>query len=75
MLTFSALKIHCSQNCKEILDKLDGYILEERGQTEMKVSKGDFSYRYSLLEMLGWGTKWVKWTPNGTNSGLFKIGF
>ncbi|XP_035824916.1 guanylate cyclase 32E [Aplysia californica] len=34
--TGEALKIHCSAECKNILDKLGGYNLEERGYTEMK---------------------------------------
>ena len=32
-----ALKVHCSKECKEILDKLGGYTLEERGYVSMKV--------------------------------------
>uniref|UniRef100_A0A0B7BMG8 Guanylate cyclase domain-containing protein n=1 Tax=Arion vulgaris TaxID=1028688 RepID=A0A0B7BMG8_9EUPU len=34
--TGEALKIHCSAECKNILDKLGGYVLEERGYIEMK---------------------------------------
>jgi hypothetical protein len=34
--TGEALKIHCSSECKQILDKLGGYHIEERGYTEMK---------------------------------------
>ncbi|CAG5129179.1 unnamed protein product [Candidula unifasciata] len=34
--TGEALKIHCSSDCKRILDKLGGYTLLERGYTEMK---------------------------------------
>lgn len=35
-----ALKIHISPQCKEKLDKLGGYITEERGIIHMK-GKGD----------------------------------
>lgn len=35
-----ALKIHISDKCKEALDKLDGYITEERGKVYMK-GKGE----------------------------------
>ncbi|CAL1540554.1 unnamed protein product [Lymnaea stagnalis] len=34
--TGEAQRIHCSAECKKILDKLGGYHLEERGYTEMK---------------------------------------
>ncbi|XP_076459366.1 guanylate cyclase 32E-like [Babylonia areolata] len=34
--TGEALKIHCSQELKEILDRLGGYHLEERGLVDMK---------------------------------------
>ncbi|KAJ8318357.1 hypothetical protein KUTeg_003448 [Tegillarca granosa] len=38
------LKIHCSKECKLLLDKLGGYTLEERGYVNMK-GKGDlFTY-------------------------------
>ena len=39
-LYFTALKIHCSAACKQLLDRLDGYILEERGEIRIK-GKGD----------------------------------
>lgn len=35
-----ALKIHCSAACKQLLDRLGGYILEERGEIKIK-GKGD----------------------------------
>lgn len=35
-----ALKIHISPQCKELLDKLGGYVTEERGLIEMK-GKGE----------------------------------
>ncbi|RWS26175.1 guanylate cyclase 32E-like protein [Leptotrombidium deliense] len=38
--TGEALKIHVSEDCKNILDKLGGYILEERGLTFVK-GKGE----------------------------------
>jgi len=34
------LKIHCSTACKQLLERLDGYILEERGEIRIK-GKGD----------------------------------
>jgi hypothetical protein len=34
---FLAMKIHISENTKEILDKLGGYIVEKRGTVEVKV--------------------------------------
>ena len=34
---FSALKIHASSECKELLERLGGYVLEERGKVAMKV--------------------------------------
>ena len=40
LLHFAALKIHCSTACKELLDRLDGYILEKRGEIAIK-GKGD----------------------------------
>ena len=33
----AALKIHISQECKDILDKLGGYKLESRGPITLKV--------------------------------------
>ena len=36
---FSALRIHVSPECKEVLDRLGGYVLQERGFVEMKVSE------------------------------------
>lgn len=42
--TGEALKIHCSVQCKHLLDELGGYILRERGMVSMK-GKGDmFTY-------------------------------
>ena len=32
-----ALRIHCSDQCKQMLDKLGGYILEPRGTVTIKV--------------------------------------
>ena len=39
-MIFAALKIHCSLACKQLLDRLGGYILEERGAISIK-GKGD----------------------------------
>ena len=36
---FSALRVHVSPECKEVLDRLGGYVLQERGFVEMKVSE------------------------------------
>ena len=35
---FSALKIHVSQSTKDVLDTFNTFVLEERGEIEMKVS-------------------------------------
>lgn len=37
VLNLAALKIHISQQCKETLDKLGGYVTEKRGIVELKV--------------------------------------
>ena len=37
MLLPTALRIHCSDQCKQMLDKLGGYILEPRGTVTIKV--------------------------------------
>ncbi|KAH9519713.1 Receptor-type guanylate cyclase Gyc76C [Bulinus truncatus] len=47
--TGEALKIHCSADCKKILDKLGGYTTEERGLTEMK-GKGRLLTYFLLSE-------------------------
>uniref|UniRef100_A0A0L8HD06 Uncharacterized protein n=2 Tax=Octopus bimaculoides TaxID=37653 RepID=A0A0L8HD06_OCTBM len=39
--TGQPLKIHCSQQCKELLDQLGGYEVEERGIVHLKVSHTD----------------------------------
>ncbi|GIY73844.1 speract receptor [Caerostris darwini] len=36
--TGEAMKIHVSEACKKVLDKLGGYRLEERGLIQIKVS-------------------------------------
>ena len=33
-----ALRVHVSPECKQVLDELGGYHLEERGEVSMKVS-------------------------------------
>ena len=40
VFTRTALKIHCSESCKALLDRLGGYYLEKRGVVEMK-GKGE----------------------------------
>lgn len=37
ILSFTALKIHVSENCQVILSKLGGYKLQERGLIPIKV--------------------------------------
>jgi class 3 adenylate cyclase len=39
-----ALKIHCSAECKEILDKLGGYDISERGLVQMKGKGEQYTY-------------------------------
>ena len=38
MIYFSALKIHTSRQTRDLLERLGGFIVEERGQVEMKVN-------------------------------------
>ena len=38
--TGEPLKIHISEQCKNVLDKLGGYVIEERGLVNMK-GKGE----------------------------------
>ncbi len=40
-----ALKIHCSGQCKTLLDELGGYELDERGYVAMKVMSTSVIYR------------------------------
>ncbi|CAG5135486.1 unnamed protein product, partial [Candidula unifasciata] len=47
--TGEPLKIHCSAECKQILDILGGYSLEERGFTEMK-GKGSLLTYFLISE-------------------------
>lgn len=49
---FSALKIHCSTACKQLLDRLGGYILEERGEIKIK-GKGDMVTYWLVGEETG----------------------
>ncbi|KAI8435115.1 hypothetical protein MSG28_003502 [Choristoneura fumiferana] len=42
--TGAPLKIHCSSTCKGLLDKLGGYILEERGIVAMKGKRDQVTY-------------------------------
>lgn len=48
-LFFSALRIHVSPECKEILDELGGYHLENRGEVEMKVNQPCMSSFLNLI--------------------------
>ena len=41
-----------SPECKEVLDQLGGYHLEERGEVEMKVGKDNFINIISPLSVL-----------------------
>jgi hypothetical protein len=45
---FTAMKIHCSQQVKEILEKLGGYHMESRGKVAMKVVLTVFMYSYFI---------------------------
>lgn len=36
-LVVAAMKIHCSEQCKQILERLGGYQMEARGKVPMKV--------------------------------------
>lgn len=47
-----ALKIHCSTACKQLLDRLGGYILEERGEIKIK-GKGDMVTYWLIGEKFG----------------------
>ena len=49
LLTLSALKIHCSPQCKEVLDQLGGYYVEERGLVAMKVSSENPALSPSII--------------------------
>lgn len=48
-ICFTALKIHCSNETKELLKALGGYLLEKRGEIEMK-GKGLVTTHYLLKE-------------------------
>ncbi|XP_075217883.1 guanylate cyclase 32E [Lycorma delicatula] len=51
-----ALKIHCSSQCKSLLDRLKGYKLLERGMVGMK-GKGEVLTYWLLGENAEWRTK------------------
>jgi len=73
-LSFLALCIHVSPECKAILDQLGGYHLEERGAVEMKVSR---SLMYFAGEICtGLQAKLLSfcslWKFIGTNNDSFK---
>lgn len=51
-LITTALKIHCSTACKQLLDRLGGYILEERGEIKIK-GKGDMVTYWLVGEKIG----------------------
>ncbi len=46
------MKIHCSTACKQLLDRLGGYILEERGEIKIK-GKGDMVTYWLVGEKAG----------------------
>uniref|UniRef100_T1ITS9 Guanylate cyclase n=1 Tax=Strigamia maritima TaxID=126957 RepID=T1ITS9_STRMM len=48
----SPLKVHCSYQCRDILDKLGGYTLEERGFVKMKFMNDDVKKNILNLVML-----------------------
>nr|XP_045610692.1 receptor-type guanylate cyclase Gyc76C-like [Procambarus clarkii] len=47
--TGQALRIHCSCTCRDILAKVGGYVLEERGQVKVK-GKGDMTTYWLIGE-------------------------
>ncbi|XP_069945605.1 guanylate cyclase 32E-like isoform X2 [Cherax quadricarinatus] len=47
--TGQALRIHCSCSCRDILAKVGGYVLEERGQVKVK-GKGEMTTYWLLGE-------------------------
>ena len=51
-IIFLALKIHCSTACKQLLDRLGGYILEERGEIKIK-GKGEMVTYWLVGEKAG----------------------
>jgi len=51
MLLPAALRIHCSDQCKQMLDKLGGYILEPRGTVTIKVCCYCFHASLSLSKI------------------------
>lgn len=52
MCSVAALKIHCSLACKQLLDRLGGYILEERGLIKIK-GKGEMLTYWLVGEKAG----------------------
>ena len=52
VLVAAALKIHCSLACKQLLDRLGGYILEERGLIKIK-GKGEMLTYWLVGEKAG----------------------
>lgn len=59
----TALKIHVSENCREILDKIGGYILSERGIVQVKVFIVLYKQFINLNDKQGKGemkTFWLK---------------
>lgn len=51
-MCFAALKIHCSLACKQLLDRLGGYVLEERGEIKIK-GKGEMLTYWLVGEKAG----------------------
>ena len=49
----AAFRIHLSQVCKEVLDVLGGYVVEYRGETELKVGTPSSSHLpFGILEAI-----------------------
>ena len=57
---FSALQIHCSAQCKALLDALGGYTLQERGFVPMKVSMIKSKIKYNILPLHILGLYYIK---------------
>lgn len=46
---FLALRIHCSQSFKLLLDNLGGYEIEDRGLVNIKVSQWSIKINYAYI--------------------------
>ncbi|KAK4301157.1 hypothetical protein Pmani_026673 [Petrolisthes manimaculis] len=58
--TGQALRIHCSVSCRNILNKVGGYVLEERGQVKVK-GKGEMVTYWLVGEDPEWRRRRERW--------------